>query len=228
VLAPAGFDLEDVSVTRAGSRSVVKVVVDRDGGIDLDAVAEASRLVSEALDAAEAPGDDPAVGGAAAGAPWPGLGGPYVLEVTSPGVDRPLVAPRHWRRARGRLVAVETTDGERFVGRVRAAGADTAVLLPVAAARSRPGSAPAPAREIRYAEVARAVVEIEFGPVPDLDDDGAVDAGADFDGADLDGADYDGADGDGADGDGADGDGADEDTAAARGDGDGDGAEVHR
>jgi ribosome maturation factor RimP len=199
---------------------VVKVVVDRDGGIDLDAVAEASRLVSEALDAAEAPGDDPAVGGAAAGAPWPGLGGPYVLEVTSPGVDRPLVAPRHWRRARGRLVAVETTDGERFVGRVRAAGADTAVLLPVAAARSRPGSAPAPAREIRYAEVARAVVEIEFGPVPDLDDDDdeAVDAGADFDSADPDGADL----------DGADFDGADEDTAAARGDGDGDGAEVHR
>jgi len=216
VLGPAGFDLEDVSVTRAGSRSVVKVVVDRDGGIDLDAVAEASRLVSEALDAAEAPGDDPAAGGAAAGAPWPGLGGPYVLEVTSPGVDRPLVAPRHWRRARGRLVAVETTDGERFVGRVRAAGADTAVLLPVAAARSRPGSAPAPARELRYADVARAVVEIEFGPVPDLDDDEAVDAGADF------------ADGDGADRDGADGDGADEDTAAARGDGDGDGAEVHR
>nr|MDT0666278.1 ribosome maturation factor RimP [Micromonospora sp. DSM 115978] len=75
-------------MTKAGARSVVRVVVDRDGGIDLDAVAEASRLVSAVLDEGRGP-----------------LPGAYVLEVTSPGVDRPLTRPRHWQRAVGRLVA---------------------------------------------------------------------------------------------------------------------------
>ena len=75
-------------MTAAGRRSVVRVVVDRDGGVDLDAVAEVSRAVSEALDGADDLGSSP-----------------YVLEVTSPGVDRPLTAPRHWRRNAGRLVA---------------------------------------------------------------------------------------------------------------------------
>ena len=92
VVAATGYDLEDVTVTSAGRRSLVRVIVDADGGVDLDAVAEVSRVVSEALD-----GD--ADGGAA-------FAGPYVLEVSSPGVDRPLTEPRHWRRAIGRLVQV--------------------------------------------------------------------------------------------------------------------------
>jgi ribosome maturation factor RimP len=87
VVTAAGYDLEDVVVTAAGRRSVVRVVVDRDGGVDLDAVAQVSRAVSEALDAADSLGASP-----------------YVLEVTSPGVDRPLSLPRHWRRNVGRLV----------------------------------------------------------------------------------------------------------------------------
>jgi ribosome maturation factor RimP len=100
VVQQAGYDLEDLSVTAAGRRSLVRVVVDKDGGIDLDAVAEVSRAVSEALD-----------GGGDA------FAGPYVLEVTSPGVDRPLTEERHWRRAVGRLVSVPV--GERTVtGRV--------------------------------------------------------------------------------------------------------------
>jgi ribosome maturation factor RimP len=101
VVSAAGYDLEDVSVTTAGRRSVVRVVVDRDGGVDLDAVAEVSRSVSDALDGAEVMGT-----------------APYVLEVTSPGVDRPLTEPRHWRRATGRLVRVHVPDGGQLIGRV--------------------------------------------------------------------------------------------------------------
>src|SRR3954452_12300600 len=107
VVTGAGFDLEDVNVTAAGRRSVVRVIVDRDGGIELDAVAEIPRLVPETLDADDATGDSP-----------------YTLEVTSPGVDRPLTEPRHWRRAAGRLVRATVRDGKDVPGRV--AGADDA------------------------------------------------------------------------------------------------------
>jgi ribosome maturation factor RimP len=94
VVSAAGYDLEEVTATAAGRRSVVKVVIDRDGGVDLDAVADVSRAVSEALDAAEVMGETA-----------------YVLEVTSPGVDRPLTEPRHWRRNIGRLVETGQTTG---------------------------------------------------------------------------------------------------------------------
>jgi ribosome maturation factor RimP len=94
VVADAGYDLEGVEVSSAGRRSVVRVVVDRDGGVDLDAVADVARAVSDALDSGEAFGDSP-----------------YVLEVTSPGVDRPLTEPRHWRRNTGRLVEVNGIQG---------------------------------------------------------------------------------------------------------------------
>jgi ribosome maturation factor RimP len=94
VVSAAGYDLEAATMTAAGRRSVVRVVVDRDGGVDLDAVAEVSRAVSSALDEADPLGDSP-----------------YVLEVTSPGVDRPLTEPRHWRRNKGRLVKVGDLTG---------------------------------------------------------------------------------------------------------------------
>jgi ribosome maturation factor RimP len=110
VVASAGYDLEDVSVTSAGRRSLVRVSVDADGGIDLDAVAEVSRLISDVLD-----GDGP-FGASTA------FSGPYVLEVGSPGVDRPLVEQRHWRRAAGRLVKVTIGD-EELVARVVSADA---------------------------------------------------------------------------------------------------------
>ncbi|ASW54064.1 ribosome maturation factor RimP [Plantactinospora sp. KBS50] len=93
VVAAAGYDLEDVSLSRAGRRHVVRVIVDGDAGVSLDAVAEVSRDVSKALDRAEETGGDL-------------LAGEYQLEVSSPGVDRPLTLPRHWRRNVGRLVRV--------------------------------------------------------------------------------------------------------------------------
>jgi ribosome maturation factor RimP len=151
-LAGAGFDLEEVTVTRAGSRSLVRVVVDRDGGVDLDAVAEASRVVSDLLDAAEAAGERLTAG-------------PYVLEVTSPGVDRPLTAPRHWRRAVGRLVTVRGRDGVVVSGRVLSAddsGADLAV--PTGPARQGRPQRRRIAR-VSFEQVARATVEVEFTAV---------------------------------------------------------------
>lgn len=139
VVGTAGLDLEDVSVKRAGARSVVRVVVDSDAGLDLDAVAEVSRTVSEALDGA----DDV-------------LRGAYVLEVTSPGVDRPLTAPRHWRRNRDRLVKVVTADGRELSGRIEDAADDAAGAVTL---RTEQGPV-----EVRYADVRRATVEVEFNP----------------------------------------------------------------
>jgi ribosome maturation factor RimP len=94
VVEAQGYDLEDLTVSPAGRRSVVRVVVDRDGGVDLDAVADLSRAISGALDSSDRVGE-----------------APYVLEVSSPGVDRPLTEPRHWRRNLGRVVATPAATG---------------------------------------------------------------------------------------------------------------------
>ena len=122
LLAPVvdgvGLVLEDVTVTPAGKRRVLRVVIDlpedAEGSVDLDQVAAVSRAVSEVLD------DSNVLGGS-----------PYVLEVTSPGVDRPLTERRHWSRARGRLVLADTDDeGDRsqVTGRVLRTG-DEGVTL---------------------------------------------------------------------------------------------------
>jgi len=104
VVTATGYELLDLTVSSAGRRSLVRVTVDGDAGIDLDAVAEVSRAVSDALDADAA-----------------AFAGPFVLEVSSPGVDRPLTEPRLWQRALGRLVSVPIGDGtDPIVGRVRA------------------------------------------------------------------------------------------------------------
>jgi ribosome maturation factor RimP len=147
-LAEAGFDLDDLSLARAGSRSVLRVAVDREDGVDLDAVAGASHLISDLLDRV---GDEI------------GLTGAYVLEVTSPGVDRPLTEPRHWRRARGRLVETRRADGAVVVGRVLGsddAGADLAVATGPAV-KGRP--ARTRIERVLFADVTRAVVQVEFG-----------------------------------------------------------------
>jgi ribosome maturation factor RimP len=101
VVEAQGLDLEDVVVTQAGKRRQLRVVVDQDGGISLDTVAAVSTAVAAQLDDSDAMG-----------------GSPYVLEVTSPGVDRPLTAPRHWRRNRTRLVKVATAEATALEGRL--------------------------------------------------------------------------------------------------------------
>lgn len=140
VIGPAitavGCDLEQVTVSPAGKRKVVRVVVDADTGISLDEVAAVSRAVTEVLDARDTElfGDSP-----------------YVLEVTSPGVDRPLTEPRHWRRAVGRLVEVPIA-GATVRARVTAADDDGVELADEAGARTRHA----------FASLGRGTVQVEF------------------------------------------------------------------
>src|SRR6266487_2002962 len=96
VLKALDLDLEEIKLGTAGRRRVLRVIVDADGGVSLDDIAEASREISATLDARNAMGE-----------------ASYTLEVSSPGVDRPLTEPRHWRRATGRLVAVPVAAGSR-------------------------------------------------------------------------------------------------------------------
>jgi ribosome maturation factor RimP len=140
VVEAAGYDLENVTVTPAGRRSLLRVVVDADGGISLDDVATVSRTVSATLDESDVMG-----------------AGPYVLEVTSPGVDRPLTEPRHWRRATGRLVRATLTGGGEIEGRVVSAD-DEAVVIDTAAGT---GQKPAP-RRLDHRELGRGRVLVEF------------------------------------------------------------------
>ena len=157
VVAATGSDLEDVQIRAAGRRSVVEVVVDRDGGVTLDDVAEIARVVSEALDA-----DDP-------------LGEtPYTLEVGSRGVDRPLTLARHWRRATGRLVTVSARGAATLTGRIVSTDELTADL-----------DVDGTGHHVTFADVTKAVVQVEFGkgPVPG---DGLDDSDADGDDQDGD------------------------------------------
>ena len=148
----AGYDLEDLSVVRMGRRHVVRVTVDRDGGVGLDAVAELSRDISHGLDDAES----------AAGE---FIAGEYQLEVSSPGTDRPLTEPRHWRRNVGRLVTVRL-GGHLVTGRLIAAD-DTDATLAVADVETTHS----------YADLGRGRIEIEFNRLDDVDDDDLVDFG---------------------------------------------------
>ena len=94
-------------MTPAGKRRVLRVAVDKDGGVTLDDVAAATREVSRVLDESDVMGEQP-----------------YTLEVTSRGVDRPLTLPRHWRRNLDRLVKVTLDDGATLEGRIVAASDD--------------------------------------------------------------------------------------------------------
>ena len=131
----AGLDLEDVEVTPAGRRRLVRVVVDKDGGVTLDDIAETTRLLSQRLDA-----DDDLMGEMS-----------YTLEVTSPGTDRPLTAVRHWRRNIGRLVKVTPHEGEPVTGRIVDAGESSARL-----------DVDGASHDVDYTEVRKARVEVEF------------------------------------------------------------------
>ncbi len=159
-VSAAGYDLEGLTVTAAGRRSVVRVVVDKDGGVTLDDVADVSRALGDALDAADEA--DPSL-----------LGPSYVLEVSSPGVDRPLTEPRHWRRNVSRLVVATLADGSAVTGRIASAD-DTAVVLEVDGAE----------RVLPTAELVRGAVQVEFARKGGTDDDTDDDAHDDTDGED--------------------------------------------
>ncbi|GAA0519475.1 ribosome maturation factor RimP [Saccharopolyspora subtropica] len=137
-VARKGFDLEQFDVQQAGRRRLIKVVIDSDDGVGLDEISDVSRAVSEVLDAHEHV-----------------LAGSYTLEVTSPGVDRPLTLPRHWRRARYRLVKIRLVDGQKLVARVGSADDEGVTVL-----------VGGELRRVAYCDVERAVVEVEFQQPP--------------------------------------------------------------
>jgi ribosome maturation factor RimP len=129
-----GLDLEAVDLSSAGRRRVLRVAIDKDGGVTMDDIADATREVSRVLDDSDVMGEQA-----------------YTLEVSSPGVDRPLTLPRHWRRNAGRLVAVTLREGDPVTGRVTAADDDGAVL-----------DVDGTERRLAYADVKKAKVQIEF------------------------------------------------------------------
>ncbi|MWK33214.1 ribosome maturation factor RimP [Actinomadura sp. J1-007] len=163
-LAEAGFDLEEVDVRPAGRRRLVKIVVDADDGVGIDDVATLSQTASDLLDGSDVMGT-----------------APYVLEVTSPGVDRPLTEPRHWRRATGRLIVAPLAEGGQIEGRVVAAD-DASVVIDVVDKRrgkgqggkngkgkgqgakggGKPGAPAVSRRRFAWGELGRGRVQVEF------------------------------------------------------------------
>jgi ribosome maturation factor RimP len=137
------LDVEAVELTPAGKRRVLRVAVDKDGGVTLDDVADATREISRVLDDSDVMGEMP-----------------YTLEVTSRGVDRPLTLPRHWRRNQDRLVKATLADGTILTGRIVSSG-ETSATLDVDGTR----------HEVAYADVAKALVQIEFNRKSEKKDD---------------------------------------------------------
>jgi ribosome maturation factor RimP len=148
------IDLEAVKITSAGRRVVLRIVIDADGGVSLDDIAEVSREVSAKLDAKNAMGE-----------------APYTLEVTSPGVDRPLTQPRHWRRATGRLVVVPLIDKDQasetfaharpveYLGRIVDVDQDRVTL-----------EVDGEQRTFDLGELGPGRVQVEFGRLDEIDD----------------------------------------------------------
>lgn len=133
VVSAFGIDLDEVTLSKAGNRRVLAISLDRDGGIDLDGVAEVSRAISEFLDESD-------VMGAA----------PYVLEVSSRGIDKPLLTATHWRRNTGRLVKVVGSAID-AVGRIVSSD-DTSVVLNVKGQM----------RTIAFDGISKALIQVEF------------------------------------------------------------------
>jgi ribosome maturation factor RimP len=153
-LRALGLDIEAIELTPAGKRRVLRIAVDKDGGVTLDDVAEATRVINDVLDRSDVMGEQP-----------------YTLEVTSRGVDRPLTLPRHWRRNAGRLVKVTLVDGGSVTGRIGASDEEQVTLDVDGAERTVP-----------YVDIAKALVQIEFNrraPEDDLDEDSAADEAGD-------------------------------------------------
>ena len=130
LVTKAGLVLEEVQVQTPGKNRFVTIIVDSETGLNLDQVTDASRLIGEAMDSAPFMGETP-----------------YTLEVTSPGVDRPLTAPRHWRKNADRLVKIVKLDGDVCKGRITRATEDEVTL---------------DCCTVSFAEIKRATIEVEF------------------------------------------------------------------
>ena len=137
VITPAiealGFYVEDISITAAGRRSMLTVIVDGDTHLSLDQVTVATKAISEIVENLSTLGNNP-----------------FTLEVTSPGLDRPLTKPRHWRKNKDRLIKIVLNDGKEISGRIKdSTEADVIV----------------DEQNIKFADIKRATLEIEFKQV---------------------------------------------------------------
>ncbi|MFI0981966.1 ribosome maturation factor RimP [Streptomyces sp. NPDC021093] len=140
LVAAKGLDLEEIEVSKAGRRRMLRIVVDSEEGVELDACAEVSRAISDKLDESDAMGDEE-----------------YVLEVGSPGADRPLTEHRHYVRATGRLAKLTLTDGAELIARILAVD-EAGLDLEVPGVKGRKPTA----RRVEFADIAKARVEVEF------------------------------------------------------------------
>ena len=142
LLTPAvlevGFYLEDIHVATPGSHLIVTCIVDGDSSLNLDQVTSVSRVISELLDVAPFMGDTP-----------------FTLEVTSPGVDRPLTLPRHFAKNHDRLLKVIRLDESEVLGRITSNTEDSVTLIVIDKKEKRE-------EIISFAQIKRALVEIEF------------------------------------------------------------------
>jgi ribosome maturation factor RimP len=134
----AGFYLEDIHIATPGSHRIVTCIVDGDSSLNLDQVTSVSRVISELLDEAESMGETP-----------------FTLEVTSPGVDRPLTLPRHFAKNHDRLLKVIRMDGSEVIGRIASNTDDSVTLVVTLKKESRE-------EVLSLTDIKRALVEIEF------------------------------------------------------------------
>jgi ribosome maturation factor RimP len=134
VITPAieslGFYIEDITITSAGKRSMLTVIVDGDTHLSLDQVTVATKAISEIVENLPTLGNNP-----------------FTLEVTSPGLDRPLTKPRHWRKNQDRLIKIVLTDGKEVMGRIKDS-TETSVTVDD--------------QTINFADIKRATLEVEF------------------------------------------------------------------
>jgi ribosome maturation factor RimP len=128
-----GFYVEDIAITSAGKRSMLTVIVDGDTHLSLDQVTVATKAISEIVENLPTLGNNP-----------------FTLEVTSPGLDRPLTKPRHWQKNKDRLIKIVLNDGKEIKGRIKES-TQTAVTVDE--------------KVINFADVKRATLEIEFKQV---------------------------------------------------------------
>jgi ribosome maturation factor RimP len=132
-LSDLGFYLEDITITSAGRRSMLTVIVDGDTHLSLDQVTVATKAISEIVENIQSLGQ-----------------APFTLEVTSPGLDRPLTKPRHWRKNIDRLVKIVLLDGKEIKGRVKNATEISATV---------------DEQVVKFSDIKRATLEIEFKQV---------------------------------------------------------------
>lgn len=142
----AGFYLEEVQIASAGSHRTVTCVVDGPTPLNLDQVTVVSRIISELLDSTDATGDTP-----------------FTLEVTSPGVDRPLTEVRHWTKNLTRLIKTTLNDGSVITGRLTEFDEINAILVGNIKGRIKNHT-------VAFADIKRAVVEIEFNRKDAIDE----------------------------------------------------------